>query len=191
MGVLLLDHQDSFTYNLAELISEVSSLPLTIVPSSEWHPDLLEGKKGVILSPGPMRPKDHPGLFPCIEACAEKNIPLLGICLGHQGIGEYFGASLIQLPQVIHGRKKQIEVQASSALFSGLPQAMEVGLYHSWMLQKDTLPEVLKIIGISTENEIMAIRHREKPIFGIQFHPESFLTPQGAQVMSNFISLCP
>ncbi|GMQ27946.1 aminodeoxychorismate/anthranilate synthase component II [Algoriphagus confluentis] len=191
MGLLLLDHQDSFTYNLAELITEVTSFPLQIISSSSWQPAFLEDIRGVILSPGPMRPKDHPGLFPCIEACAEKNIPLLGVCLGHQGIGEYFGASLIQLPQVIHGRKKSIEVQPSDELFAGLPTLLEVGLYHSWMLEKDTLPEVLEIIGISAENEIMAIRHREKPIFGIQFHPESFLTPQGAQVMSNFISLCP
>lgn len=190
MGVLLLDHQDSFTYNLAELITEVSSLPLTIVSSSEWHPNLLDGKMGVILSPGPMRPKDHPGLFPCIAACANRNVPLLGVCLGHQGIGEYFGGSLTRLPQVIHGRKKTIQIQPSSPLFAGIPQAMEVGLYHSWMLEKESVPEELDIIGVSAENEIMAVEHREKPIFGIQFHPESFLSPTGAQLMRNFIRLC-
>lgn len=191
MSLLLLDHQDSFTYNLAELIAEVNdTLRLKIIPASQWHLELLEEAKGVILSPGPMIPKNYPGLFPCIEACLSRNIPLLGVCLGHQGIGEYFGARLTRLPEVIHGRKKQIQLTLTDQLFSGLPEHIEVALYHSWVLEKESFPQDLEITGISPEEEIMAIRHRKRPIFGIQFHPESFLTPSGSQLMANFISLC-
>lgn len=142
----------------------------------------------VIISPGPMTPADYPVLENVISYCLKNRKPLLGICLGHQAIGTYFGAKLTRLDQVIHGQQHTIEVTQKNNLLDSLPNSFPVGLYHSWVLSTVNFPEELEITAYSKEL-IMAIQHKTSPIYGIQFHPESFLTSRGKKILINFLSL--
>ena len=141
----------------------------------------------IIISPGPGIP-DEAGILPeLLRAYADKK-PILGVCLGHQAIGERFGAKLKNLSSVYHGIQSTIDITSPDYLFDGLPEQIEVGRYHSWVINKDTLPEELEVLAKSRDGEIMAIRHKTLDIRGVQFHPESIMTPMGMTIFNNWIN---
>ncbi|MCO5268915.1 MAG: gamma-glutamyl-gamma-aminobutyrate hydrolase family protein [Brumimicrobium sp.] len=159
-----------------------------VINSEELRSEDLTSFTHIAISPGPMTPADYPILKDVIEYCLTSGKPLLGICLGHQAIGTYFGAKLTRLDHVIHGQQHTIEVTQKNDLFDSLPTSFSVGLYHSWVLSTTDFPEELEITAYSKEL-IMAIQHKTSPIYGIQFHPESFLTSYGKEILTNFLSL--
>lgn len=189
MKVLLIDNNDSFTYNIIELLRSIGKVEGVIVPSAELNILQLDEFDHIVISPGPMRPKDFPILSEVIEYCFTTHKPLLGICLGHQAIGEYFGGKLVRLNSVVHGQRRQIAIDTSSLLYVNLPDNIEVGLYHSWAIEHSTLPSSLKATGFTADSCLMSIEHSERAIFGIQFHPESFMTTQGRQIIENFLNI--
>lgn len=142
----------------------------------------------IIISPGPGFPKDA-GI--CIEAIRKfgKYIPILGVCLGHQAIGEAFGGKVVHANELMHGKASEVEIDRECLIFRNLPEKIRVGRYHSLMVQKVGLPECLKITAITPEGEIMGVMHKSYPVFGIQFHPESILTPEGKAILRNFIDI--
>lgn len=189
MKVLLIDNNDSFTYNIVDLLQSLNYATVVVKRYSEVSIEEFPDYNHIIISPGPMTPSDYPKLKNAISFCYENNKPLLGICLGHQAIGEYFGGKLIQLQRVVHGQKKIISIDNTSKIFHQLPDEIEVGLYHSWAIDFSSLPESLKSTGMSKDPCLMSFQHRQKNIFGVQFHPESFLTASGKIIMKNFLSI--
>jgi len=161
---------------------------MRIVRNDEFQMDEVADFNHILLSPGPGLPKDA-GLMPrVIERYApSKNI--LGVCLGHQGIGEVFGAKLLNLPHVFHGMVTPIELIANDQLFKGLPSKFNVCRYHSWVIEKRTLPESLEVTSVAENGNIMAIKHKEYNVRGVQFHPESIMTEHGKQLMKNWLEL--
>lgn len=186
---LLLDNHDSFSYNIVALVREIKDQEVTVISSSKLIISQLDQFDSWIISPGPMTPSDFPILSEVIQASIEKSAPLLGICLGHQAIGHFFGAPIKNLDQVIHGQQKSVSLDPQSPIFSSLPYTIQVGLYHSWVVDHKHLPQSLLPIAYTSEGTLMGIQHTEYPIFGIQFHPESFLTPKGKSILSNFLEL--
>jgi anthranilate synthase component 2 len=148
----------------------------------------LEAYDKIILSPGPGIPSEAGLLLDVIRTYAGKK-PILGVCLGHQAIGECFGAQLTNLSEVFHGVATEGTQFGNDPIFAGLPQRITMGRYHSWVISKDGLPSCLEITAESDEGQIMALRHKEYDIHGIQFHPESVLTPEGRKIIENFIAL--
>ena len=187
MKVLLLDNHDSFTYNIAHIIRAVKDVNLQIITSDTADPELLGEFDGIIFSPGPDIPDEHDIMHRVLKRW-EGEIPILGICLGLQAIVLYYGGSLRKLPRVVHGITKKIDISGgSSILFKDLPGKIEVGLYHSWIADRDKLPGCLVITALSEEGRIMGIRHNTYPIEAVQFHPESIMTPLGTQMLSSWI----
>jgi anthranilate synthase component II len=187
MKVLLVDNHDSFTYNLAQLIGQSGCNELTIVKNDQTEIDISLFDK-FIFSPGPGIPSEEGGLMKKIlyEYSASKSI--LGICLGHQAIAEFYGASLMNMDKVYHGIKIQIKINDNGDyLFRNLPEVIEVGLYHSWCVNADILPECLQITAMSEDGIIMAIAHKLYDVKGLQFHPESIMTVQGLTIIKNWL----
>lgn len=187
--ILLIDNYDSFTYNLFQLagsihpdIRVVRSDAVTVRDIRLLNPD------HIILSPGPGYPKDA-GI--CEEAVNElsKDYPILGVCLGHQAICEAFGAKIGHAEQLMHGKKSKIRLDNRIRIFEGLPQQIEGARYHSLAARRESIPELLQVIGEDFRGEVMAVRHREYEVYGLQFHPESILTPKGHVIMKNFLSI--
>lgn len=189
MSVLLIDNNDSFTYNIIETIRSVCSDKWQIVRSEVLDIGMLGRFTHIVISPGPMTPSDFPILSDVICRCYDDNKPLLGVCLGHQAIGEYFGARLVQMPSVVHGQRRRITIDSTSLIYRGLPSVIEVGLYHSWAIDYTSLPDTLQATGATAEHCLMSLQHKDKHIYGIQFHPESFMTPDGSRILSNFINI--
>ncbi len=189
MHVLLIDNNDSFTYNIVELLRGLDGAAYNVLPSKGLEMSVLEDYSHIIISPGPMTPSDFPELNGVIAFCVERDKPLLGICLGHQAICEYFGGRLIRMDTIVHGHKESIEIDNHSSIYNDLPDRIDVGLYHSWKIDHHDLPGQLMITGMSREDCLMSVQHKSKMIFGIQFHPESFLTVRGRQIMENFTNL--
>jgi len=187
-NIVLIDHNDSFTYNIVALINKVSGQKPDIISIENLDLKLLRKYDKIILSPGSGLPTDYPNSFKIIEKYANTKT-ILGICLGHQIIGTFYGAKMVNLSQAVHGQKKRIKVKNNFSLFAKLPKEFLVGLYHSWVLSLENLPETLQSIALSEDNLIMAIKHRHKSVYGIQFHPESFLTEIGEKLMQNFLQL--
>lgn len=185
--ILLIDNNDSFTYNIVEALRKIKDCQLKVVKSSVIKQKQLEEADKVILSPGPGLPSEIPALHSIIQFCKDFDIPLLGICLGHQAIGEFFGGEIKQMETPLHGRREKCRVDIQTALFQGLPKEIEVGLYHSWKVS--SLSDEMRQIGLSSTEIIMAIQHKRYKIYGIQFHPESFITKKGDRILSNFIAL--
>lgn len=185
MKLLIVDNHDSFTYNLVQLAREAGAGEITVTPSE----NAMDAEPGafdrIIFSPGPGLPREFPAMFEILTRFPHKRI--LGVCLGLQAIGIHFGASLINMDDVRHGRQVKVNVTEPHSLFSGLPGRFDAGLYHSWVLSEKGLPPEILVTALSGENHIMAIRHRELDIHGVQFHPESVMTPAGATIMSNFL----
>lgn len=185
MKIVIIDNYDSFTYNLSHLVKELGA-EVTVLRNDCFELEDLEAFDKILLSPGPGIPSEAGLLLDVIRTYAGRK-PILGVCLGEQAIGEAFGGKLSNLNKVFHGIQSPVKIIASDYLFEGLPQEIPVGRYHSWVVDREGFPESLEITAISQEGYIMALRHKELDIHGIQFHPESVLTPDGKQMISNWI----
>lgn len=185
MKICIIDNYDSFTYNLSHLVKQLGA-EVTVLRNDRFTLPQLKPFDKLILSPGPGIPSEAGLLLDVIRHYADTK-PMLGVCLGEQAIGEAFGGKLTNLSDVFHGVQTPIEVVADDPLFAGLPRRMDVGRYHSWVVDRAGLPDCLEVTALSAEGYIMALRHRQYPIHGIQFHPESVLTPQGKQMISNWL----
>jgi anthranilate synthase component II len=184
VAVLLIDNYDSFTYNIVHYAESMVD-EVIVWRNDNIKMDEIERFDKIILSPGPHLPKDAGQMMEVVKRYVDKK-PILGICLGFQAIGEFFGASLVNQNEVKHGRKEWCTHMNESVLFQQIPTEFEIGLYHSWALE-EPLPEILTITAKSEKNIIMAFEHKNFPIFGLQFHPESILTPQGKNILANFL----
>lgn len=187
MKILIFDNYDSFTYNLVHLVKELDYTDIDVVRNDKIALADVAKYDKIILSPGPGIPSEAGLLLPLIKEYAAKK-PILGVCLGHQAIGEAFGANLVNLEDVYHGISTKIEVLSEDALFYGVDHHLEVGRYHSWIVDSDGLPDCFEVTAIDNSGKIMAMRHKEHDVHGVQFHPESVLTPQGATIVKNFLS---
>lgn len=185
MKVVIIDNYDSFTYNLCQLVTELG-VNVTVLKNDAFVEADLEVYDKIIFSPGPGVPADAGKMEEVIRTFAGHK-PMLGVCLGEQAIGEVFGAKLKNLKQVYHGVQSVVQVVDSTCVFEGLSDEIQVGRYHSWVVDSEDLPTDLCVTAISEEGYIMALRHQMYPIYGIQFHPESILTPMGKQMISNFL----
>ena len=187
MKIVIIDNYDSFTYNLSHLVKELGA-EVTVVRNDQFRLDELEPYDRIILSPGPGIPSEAGLLLDVIRTYADSK-PILGVCLGHQAIGEAFGATLENLTEVFHGVATPCHIIADDPLFSGIPRTTAIGRYHSWVVSRQALPQCLEVTAVSDEGQIMALRHRHLNVRGIQFHPESVLTPDGKKMLQNFLSL--
>ncbi|HAN20383.1 MAG: aminodeoxychorismate/anthranilate synthase component II [Clostridiales bacterium GWF2_36_10] len=185
--VLLIDNYDSFSYNVYQLIGEFYP-DIKVIRNDELNVEEIEElkPKAIILSPGPGKPIDAGVCIEVVKVLGEK-IPILGICLGHQAICEAFGTTVTYAKKLMHGKTSQAALDINSSLFKGMNSEIQVARYHSLAAVRETLPTFLRITSETTDGEIMAVEHNEYKIFGLQFHPESVLTPDGKQIISNFI----
>lgn len=185
MKIVIIDNYDSFTYNLSHLLKELGA-EVEVVRNDKFELKVLEQYDKIVLSPGPGIPSEAGLLLDVIRTYAGRK-PILGVCLGHQAIGEVFGASLENLKEVYHGVQTEGTQLGNDYIFDGLPERVMMGRYHSWVVAKDSVPESLEVTAMSDDGEIMAMRHRQYDIHGIQFHPESVLTPEGKTIVGNFL----
>lgn len=185
--LLLLDNYDSFTYNLAQYFGELGCEVL-VKRSDQITLSEIDslGARHICISPGPGTPDDA-GISKDVVRHFAGRIPLLGVCLGHQSIAEVFGGQVIRAPELVHGKPSVVK-HNGDALFAGLPREFQAGRYHSLVVERASFPDCLQTTAES-EGEIMALRHREFPLHGVQFHPESILTPDGRTILSNFLAL--
>lgn len=186
--VLLIDNYDSFSYNLYQLAGSIDSDikvvrndRITIDEINELAPDK------IILSPGPGRPKDAGICEQAVEVFAGK-IPILGVCLGHQAICEVFGATISYAKKLMHGKQSKVVLDNKCKLFKNLPKEINVARYHSLSAVAETIPEKLDIVAETLDGEVMAVKHRDFEVYGVQFHPESILTPEGKQILTGFMN---
>lgn len=187
MKIVIIDNYDSFTYNLSHLVKELGA-SVTVVRNDRFRLDELEPYDRIILSPGPGIPSEAGLLMDVIRHYAGRK-PMLGVCLGHQAIAEVFGGQLINLQDVCHGIQTEGTQLGNDPMFADLPSRIKMGRYHSWVVDRETLPECLEVTAQTDDGQIMALRHREMNIHGIQFHPESILTPDGATIVGNWMHL--
>ena len=187
MKIVIIDNYDSFTYNLSHLLKELGA-EVEVVRNDKFELKDLEQYDKIVLSPGPGIPSEAGLLLDVIRTYAGRK-PILGVCLGHQAIGEVFGASLENLKEVYHGVQTEGTQLGNDYIFDGLPERVMMGRYHSWVVAKDSVPESLEVTAMSDDGEIMAMRHRQYDIHGIQFHPESVLTPDGRTIVDNWLKM--
>ena len=187
MKIVIIDNYDSFTYNLSHLLKELGA-EVDVVRNDKFELKDLEQYDKIVLSPGPGIPSEAGLLLDVIRTYAGRK-PILGVCLGHQAIGEVFGASLENLKEVYHGVQTEGTQLGNDYIFEGLPERVMMGRYHSWVVAKDSVPECLEVTAMSDDGEIMAMRHRQYDIHGIQFHPESVLTPDGRTIVDNWLKM--
>jgi anthranilate synthase component 2 len=187
LKLLVFDNYDSFTYNLVHLAEKLLHTKVDVAKNDQLSLEKIGQYDKIILSPGPGLPKDAGNLMPLIKAYANSK-SILGVCLGHQAIGEVFGAQLINLEKVFHGVDTPITITDSqNKIFKNMEVRQMVGRYHSWVIDQRTLPKELKITAVDDSGMIMAISHRDYDVNGVQFHPESILTPQGEKIISNWL----
>ncbi len=187
--IVLIDDYDSFSYNLFQMIGEITpeirvirNDEYTVQEIGEMHPS------HIILSPGPGRPADA-GVCEAVAEAFQDSVPILGVCLGHQAICESFGAEVSYAKKLMHGKKSVVSLDTSCRLFQGLEEQIEVARYHSLAVMAESIPEILKVIAHTEDGEIMAVKHSQHEVYGVQFHPESILTPQGSKILRNFIEI--
>lgn len=185
MKLLIIDNYDSFTYNIVHAVRELGIEPIVARNDAIGMAEVGRYDK-IIISPGPGIPSEAGIVDEVIRRFAAEK-PILGVCLGHQAIGECFGARLRNLAQVYHGIQSAVTVMKPDYLFAGLPETFKVGRYHSWVVDGDGLPDCLEVTAVSPDDEIMAMRHRDFDIRGVQFHPESILTPDGLRIIDNWL----
>lgn len=185
--ILLIDNYDSFSYNLYQLIGEIDP-SIKVIRNDEMTIEEIRTLKPehIILSPGPGRPEDAGIIVEAAETLG-KEIPILGVCLGHQAICAAFGATVTYAKQLMHGKQSDVKFDPECPLFEGCPEVAPVARYHSLAADPDTIPDCLKVTAVTTEGEIMAVQHKDYPIYGVQFHPESIMTPDGRQMLKNFL----
>lgn len=186
MKLLILDNYDSFTYNIVHAVRELGVEP-TVARNDRISLDEIEDFDKIIISPGPGIPSEA-GILPDLLMRYAGKKPILGICLGHQAIGERFGAKLENLAEVYHGVQTPARVTAPDYILNGMGDEFPVGRYHSWVVSDEGLPPCLIVTSRSADGQIMSLRHREMDIHGVQFHPESLLTPDGSRIIANFIN---
>ena len=188
--ILVIDNYDSFTYNLVQYLGELGADvvvkrndEITVDQIGELNPD------GLVLSPGPCAPAQAGITVAAIQRYGE-HVPTLGVCLGHQAIGEAYGGEVVRAEKVMHGKTSQVE-HDGKGVFTGLPSPMEVMRYHSLVVEPSSLPDCLEVVAVASgnRNEIHGVRHKKHPVYGVQFHPESVMTPNGKQLLKNFLEL--
>lgn len=184
--ILLIDNYDSFSYNLFQLIGEIDP-DIKVIRNDEMTVEEIKNlyPERIILSPGPGRPQDSGIIIDVVKEIHD--IPILGVCLGHQAICAAFGATVTYAKKLMHGKQSEVKFNADCPLFKDCPDTAFVARYHSLAADADTIPEELKITARTTDGEVMAVQHKEYPIYGVQFHPESIMTPNGTQMLKNFI----
>lgn len=187
--ILLIDNYDSFSYNLFQLVGGLNP-DIKVIRNDEMTLQEIESlaPSHIIVSPGPGRPADAGICEDAIKYFAGK-IPILGVCLGHQAICETFGGEVSYAKQLMHGKMSVVDLDTTSPLFAGMDTKTEVARYHSLAAVEDKLPDCLKVIGKSDDGEIMAVSHKDYPVYGVQFHPESILTPRGLEILQNFLTI--
>lgn len=193
MKILVFDNYDSFTYNLVHLVEKITHEKVDVYRNDQLPLEKVKDYDKIILSPGPGIPEEAGLLLPLIKEYASSK-SILGVCLGHQAIGQAFGGDLINLSSVFHGVATKIGVRSresgvSSPLFHGLPEELEVGRYHSWVVSKENFPGELEITAEDESGMIMGLQHKTYDVQGVQFHPESVLTPMGEAIMRNWLSV--
>ena len=186
MKVVIIDNYDSFTYNLSHLIKELGA-EVTVLRNDQFKLEELEPYNKIVLSPGPGIPSEAGLLLDVIRTYAGKK-PILGVCLGHQAIGEVFGAKLVNLSEVFHGVATPCHIVIDDPIFSGMERTITIGRYHSWVVSEEAFPDCLEITA-EIDGQIMALRHKTLNVRGIQFHPESVLTPDGKKMIQNWMFL--
>lgn len=186
--ILLIDNYDSFSYNLVQLIGEINS-DIKVIRNDELTVEEIDElePEAIIISPGPGRPADAGVCIEVIQKLGEK-YKILGVCLGHQAICEAFGAKITYAKHLMHGKQSEVSISKDSVLFHGMKDRLKVARYHSLAADNDTLSDDLKVTSITDDNEIMAVEHKKYKIFGVQFHPESILTPDGKQILMNYLN---
>ncbi len=187
--ILLIDNYDSFSFNLYQLIGAISP-DIKVIRNDEMTVKEIEAlsPSHIILSPGPGRP-ENAGVLPEVAKTVAQKIPTLGVCLGHQAICQAYGATVTYARRLMHGKQSIASFDRTSPLFAGLPEKAPVARYHSLAVAPETLPDCLKATSFTEDGEVMAVQHREYPIFGVQFHPESIMTPVGKTILENFIAI--
>ena len=194
-GTVIIDFNDSFTYNVYELLRRCGHTGYRVLGIDALDPDSFETPERIILSPGPGVPSKYPAVFRLLDRLcrepASAPVPLLGICLGHQIICSYFGAELYNLERVVHGQPRAVRLTDSGSrhpLFDGIPAEFTAGLYHSWAAA-DPLPEDIELTVRASDGVVMGVAHRELPLCGVQFHPESFISEYGGRLLTNFLKM--
>ena len=185
-NVLVVDNYDSFTYNLVYIVRKLGFKPV-IWRNDQFQLEDVNDFDKIILSPGPGIPSEA-GLMPSLISKFGPEKSILGVCLGHQAIGESFGGNLINLKEVYHGVSTEVELSEKEIIFSGLPSRIQVGRYHSWVVDENTFPEDLAITAKDFNGQVMALRHKKYDLAGIQFHPESIMTAYGTEMISNWLA---
>ena len=185
--LLLLDNYDSFTYNVYQLLAELGAEIEVVRNDVETVSELAKrGYSGVVISPGPGEPKDA-GVTEDLIREMKGVVPILGVCLGHQAIGEVFGGKVVRAPKIVHGKTSPVR-HDGTGIYKGLPQSFEVGRYHSLVVDRKTLPDCLAVTAETEDGIIKGVRHKEYDVEGVQFHPESILTPEGKTLLKNFLA---
>lgn len=189
MNVLLLDNYDSFTYNLRHLLEEIGDVTVDVVYNNAIAVDDVSRYDKILLSPGPGLPSEAGHMLSVIRQFAESK-PILGICLGMQAIAEAFGGALHHLDHVYHGVASRLQLtKPQSCLYKGIEEPISVGRYHSWAVREELLPPELRVTATTNDGTPMSLEHVSLPIFGVQYHPESVLTPAGRQIVANFLAV--
>ena len=186
--IIMIDNYDSFTYNLYQYIGSINP-DIEVYRNDKITVEevLAKNPSHIIISPGPKYPKDA-GI--CIDLIKNAgDIPILGVCLGHQSIAEAFGGKIVHAPRIMHGKQDILEIDGESKIFGGIDGEIAVGRYHSLVIDNSSVPECLTVTARTSDGCIMAVEHKQRPIFGIQFHPESVLTPTGMQMIENFLNI--
>ena len=185
--ILLIDNYDSFSYNLYQFVGEINT-DINVIRNDELTVEEIRELKPerIILSPGPGRPEEAGNIMDVVKELGHE-IPILGVCLGHQAICVAFGAIVTYAKELMHGKQSEVELDTDSLLFRGCQKMASVARYHSLAVDKDTIPEELIVTACTHDGEVMAVQHREYPVYGVQFHPESIMTPDGKAMLKNFI----
>ena len=191
--ILLVDNYDSFSFNLVQVMGELvaSREELKVIRNDELTVSEIMALEPshIVLSPGPGKPADAGVCEALIREVLEHPIPLLGVCLGHQAICETLGGKITYAPQLMHGKQSLVKVDDTSVIFKGLPKELQVARYHSLVADKNMIPDTLDITATDEKGEIMAVQHKTLPIYGVQLHPESIMTPQGKEMIRNFVTI--
>lgn len=187
--ILLIDNYDSFSYNLYQLVGSIEP-DIRVIRNDAMSVDEIEklNPDGIIISPGPGRPEAS-GICPEVISKLGSKIPILGVCLGHQAICMTYGATVSYAKELMHGKQSDTTLDTDCELFKGCPKVTPVARYHSLAAVEDTMPDCLEVTARTDDGEIMAVQHKEYPVYGVQFHPESIMTPEGKLMLKNFIEL--
>jgi len=186
--ILVIDNYDSFVFNLVQYLAQLGA-ECTVVRNDEVEANEAAKYDGVLISPGPGTPDKAGVSIAMINFCAENSIPLFGVCLGHQAIGEAFGATVSRAPELLHGKTSQV-IHNAQGVLANLPSPFTATRYHSLAVERETVPDVLEITGATESGVVMSMRHRKLPIEGVQFHPESVLTEHGHRMLANWLVTC-